>query len=90
MIGRLARSWPTNRDGPIRACSGSPDNPGYADRVYRGRRVLGVLLICCLPALDGCGAGGERRTEELWVIDFYTLADEIASTILSLDLDHDR
>ena len=49
-----------------------------------------MLLICCLSALEGCGAGGDERTEELWVIDFDTHADEIASTILSLDLDHDR
>ena len=52
---------------------------------------LGVLLLVCTLGMGGCGGGnGDARTEELWVIDFDTHGDEVASTVLELDLNYEQ
>jgi len=58
--------------------------------VYRRGNALGFMLLCCMAATTGCGSGGDGRTEELWVIDFDTHSDEVAATVLQLDLDYER
>jgi hypothetical protein len=41
-----------------------------------------------LAWVAGCGAGHDARVEELWVIDFEAHGDDVAVTMLELDLDY--
>ena len=47
-----------------------------------------MWALCCVAWAGGCGAGHDARVEELWVIDFETHSDDLAVTVLELDLDY--
>ena len=49
-----------------------------------------MWALCCVAWAGGCGAGHDPRVEELWVIDFATHSDDVAATVLDLDLDYDE
>ena len=63
-----------------------------SSRFEGGIRRVGLLgavtLLCCFgPPGCGAGAGGDARTEELWVVDFQTHAQDVAAVAFDLDLD---
>lgn len=46
-----------------------------------------LAWVLAAASLAGCGAAGDPRQAEIWVIDFQTHGAEVAQTVAELDLD---